>query len=122
MIPKIGNPKTNMIKKGIPSPKAHFMWEAPQHLISRSLSSNCSPSIDLQLKIERMIEDVFEYIANKMVKTEITNSHVRRTHLHKMHLTIRLKIRKSPMSKNGKNELMKAFNKNLLDPKKLSFD
>ena len=69
-----------------------------------------------------MIEDVFEYIANIIVRNEITNSHVRRTHLHKMHLKIRLKIRNSPMSKNGKNELMKAFNKNLLDPKKLSFD
>lgn len=65
---------------------------------------------------------MFEYIANKIVRIDIMNSRTKRTHLHKMHLTIKLNIIKSPISKNGKNELMKAFNKNLLEPKKLSFD
>lgn len=121
-IPKIGNPNTKIIKKGIPSPKAHFICETSQHFILKSHSNNYSPSISLQLKIERMIETVFEYIANKIVRKETTNSHQRRTHFHKMHLTIKLKNKKSPISKNGKKELMKALNKNGLEPKKFSLD
>jgi len=121
-MPKIGKPNTNNIKKGIPSPKAHFIWDALQHFTSRSLSKSYLPSISLQLKIERIIEEVFEYIANKIVRTEMTKSQLRRTHLQRIHLTIKLKMMKSPISKKGKNELINAFNKNLLDPKKFNFD
>jgi len=121
-MPKIGKPNTTKIKKGIPSPKAHFLWDALQHLISSSLSKYYFPSISLQLNIWRIIEEVFEYIANKIVRTEMTKSQLRRTHLQRIHLTIKLNMMKSPISKKGKNELINTLSKNLLEPKTFNFD